>query len=56
MSAERRLFAYHEQSSARRRMSQVRGVHGEENQRRPISGAVRARGTGVFVQSQRKPG
>lgn len=35
-------------------MSQVRGVHGEKNQRRPLSGAVRARRAGVFVQIQGK--
>lgn len=56
MSAERSVPAHYEQPSARRRVSQVRRVDGEENQRGPFPGAIRARGAGIFVQIQRQPG
>jgi len=54
VSAERRVLAYNEQPSARRRMSQVCDIDGEKDQRRPFPGAVRARRAGVFAQVQRK--
>lgn len=48
--------AHYEQPAARRRVSQVCRVDGEENQRGPFPGTIRARGVGVFVQIQRQPG
>jgi len=51
MSAERRVSTHHEQPSARRRVSEVCHINGEENQRGPFSGTIRARGACVFVQS-----
>jgi len=47
--------AHYEQPAARRRVSQVCRVDGEENQRGSFPGTIRARGVGVFVQIQRQP-
>jgi len=48
--------AHYEQPAARRRVSQVCRVDGEENQRRSFPGTIRARGVGVFIQIQRQLG
>lgn len=49
MSAERSVSAHYEQPATRRRVSQVRRIDGEENQRGPFPGAIRVRGAGIFV-------